>query len=60
VVNVGKVEDIELNCKTAYLAGVIIGDGHISNSTKSKLDLLRIIKLLLILQIKIFFIVFII
>ena len=27
---------IELTTKTAYLAGVIVGDGHISNSNKSK------------------------
>ncbi|MBR9683893.1 hypothetical protein GOV03_05130 [Candidatus Woesearchaeota archaeon] len=34
-----KIKKIELNPITAYLAGVIIGDGHISNSTKSKTDL---------------------
>lgn len=36
--NIGKIIPIELTEKTAYLAGVIIGDGHISNSSKSKLD----------------------
>ena len=34
--NVGKINKINLNEKTAYLAGLIIGDGNISNSTKSK------------------------
>jgi intein/homing endonuclease len=36
--NIGKIYPIELNQKTAYIAGVIIGDGHISNSTKSSKD----------------------
>ncbi len=34
-----KIKNVELNEITSYLAGVIIGDGHISNSTKSKIDL---------------------
>ena len=34
--NIGKVKSIKLTKKTAYLAGVIIGDGHISDSFKSK------------------------
>lgn len=33
-----KVEPIELTLKTAYLAGVVVGDGHISNSFKSQND----------------------
>ncbi len=36
--NIGKLVPIELTNKTAYLTGVIIGDGHISNSSKSKTD----------------------
>jgi intein/homing endonuclease len=36
--NIGKIEDIPLTQQTAYLAGVIVGDGHISNSFKSKTD----------------------
>ena len=36
--NIGKVVPIPLTKDTAYLAGVIIGDGHISDSTKSKTD----------------------
>ena len=36
--NIGKIIPIELNETTAYLAGVIVGDGHISNSQKSKTD----------------------
>src|SRR3989344_542429 len=34
--NFVKINKIPLNKTTAYLAGVIIGDGHISNSKKSK------------------------
>jgi len=37
--NIGKINKIDLNEKTAYLAGVIVGDGNISNHTKSKKDL---------------------
>ncbi|MBI2112500.1 hypothetical protein HYT52_03120 [Candidatus Woesearchaeota archaeon] len=37
--NIGNIYNIKLDEKTAYLAGVIIGDGHISNSCKSKTDL---------------------
>lgn len=36
--NIGKIQKIPLNKETAYLAGVIVGDGHISNATKSKKD----------------------
>lgn len=36
--NITKIKSIELTKITAYLAGVIIGDGHISNSTKSRTD----------------------
>jgi len=36
--NIGRISEIELNPETAYLAGVIVGDGHISNKTKSKSD----------------------
>ncbi len=36
--NIGKIYKIPLNEKTAYIAGVIIGDGNISNATKSKED----------------------
>ncbi len=32
--HIGKIYPIQLNEKTAYLAGVIIGDGYISNSFK--------------------------
>jgi len=34
--NIKTIEKIELNENTAYLAGVIVGDGHISNHLKSK------------------------
>ena len=37
--NVGEVKPINLNEETAYLAGVIVGDGHISNSFRSKNDI---------------------
>ena len=33
------VKKIHLTADTAYLAGLIIGDGHLANSTKSKTDL---------------------
>src|SRR3989344_5292205 len=36
--NIGKIYPIDLNEQTAYLAGVIVGDGHISGATKSKQD----------------------
>jgi intein/homing endonuclease len=36
--NFKKIKPIKLTPTTAYLAGVIIGDGHISSSTKSKSD----------------------
>ncbi len=36
--NIGRICKIELTETTAYLAGVIVGDGHISNSTKSTFD----------------------
>jgi intein/homing endonuclease len=36
--NVGKIYKLPINNKTAYIAGVIIGDGNISNSKKSKTD----------------------
>lgn len=36
--NIKKIQEIPLNEKTAYLAGVIAGDGHISNAKKSKKD----------------------
>jgi len=36
--NIGKIYSIPLNKETAYLAGVIVGDGHISNACKSKSD----------------------
>ena len=36
--NIGKIYPIDLNEQTAYLAGVIVGDGHISRATKSKQD----------------------
>ena len=36
--NIGKIYKIPLNEKTAYIAGVFIGDGNISNATKSKED----------------------
>lgn len=36
--NTKQIKQIPLTEVTAYLAGVIIGDGHISNSTKSKTD----------------------
>lgn len=38
-INIKKTKSIELNNLTAYLSGAIIGDGHISDSTKSKKDL---------------------
>jgi intein/homing endonuclease len=34
----GKIEKIVLDENSAYLAGVIVGDGNISNATKSKKD----------------------
>jgi len=36
--NIKKIHKIDLNENTAYLAGAIVGDGHISNSCKSKTD----------------------
>ncbi len=36
--NIGKIHKIQLDEVTAYLAGVIAGDGHISKGTKSKVD----------------------
>ena len=36
--NFTRIQPIKLTKKTAYLAGVIIGDGHISDSNKSKSD----------------------
>lgn len=36
--SIKQIKDIRLNDKTAYLAGVIVGDGHISNSKKSRTD----------------------
>ena len=36
--NIGKIYPIDLNERTAYIAGVIVGDGHISHATKSKQD----------------------
>lgn len=36
--NVGRIQKISLNGTTAYIAGVIVGDGSISNPTKSKKD----------------------
>jgi len=36
--NVTKIKPIKLKEETAYLAGVIIGDGHIADCTKSKED----------------------
>ena len=35
---IGKIHPISLDNTTAYLAGVIVGDGHVSNACKSKLD----------------------
>ena len=37
--NTKKIEKIDLTPKTAYLTGVIIGDGNLSSSVKSKTDL---------------------
>ncbi len=34
--NIGKIYPIDLNEETAYIAGVIVGDGHISKAAKSK------------------------
>mgnify|MGYP006411221455 CR=1 FL=1 len=36
--NIGKIYPIHLNKETAYITGVIVGDGHVSNSCKSKSD----------------------
>ncbi len=36
--NIGKIYPIDLNEETAYIAGVIVGDGHIFRATKSKQD----------------------
>jgi len=36
MMHIGKIYPIQLNEKTAYLAGVIIGDGYISGSFKTK------------------------
>ena len=35
--NVGKIYQLPINEETAYIAGVIVGDGHISNTHKANL-----------------------
>ena len=37
--NIKKIKKIDLTPRTAYLSGVIIGDGNLSSSVKSKTDL---------------------
>ena len=37
--NIKKIKKIDITPRTAYLAGVIIGDGNLSSSVKSKTDL---------------------
>ncbi len=36
--NVRKIDPIKLTKETAYLAGFVVGDGHISDAKKSKVD----------------------
>jgi intein/homing endonuclease len=47
IMNIVKVKPIELTKETSYIAGVIIGDGHISNSSKSKTDMSKDYKIVI-------------